>query len=307
MQLIRHLPLTHDRPTAVAIGNFDGLHLGHRAVIEAMQAAAKARGAVPSVLTFEPHPRRLFAPSAPSFRLESLAVKLARLRAAGVERCYMPRFDAAFAGLSADRFLEEVLKQSLGACAVVTGENFAFGHKRGGDVHYLCRWGVAEGVAISTVPPVVQAGEICSSSAVRAAVMGGDMAQSARLLGREYTLAGRVVHGDARGREMGYPTANLALSPGLVRPAYGIYAVWVRVDGEVYPGAASFGVRPTVYAAGAELFEVHLLDTARDLYGKKLEVALVARLRGEEKFDSLEALIAQIDVDCMEAKRVLGI
>ncbi len=229
MKLIRRLPEASDAATAVAIGNFDGLHLGHQAVIAAMRRAAEAHGFIPSVLTFEPHPRRFFAPASPAFRLERLRVKLARLRDAGVERVYMPKFNAPFAALTAQAFLQEVLARQLGARAVITGENFAFGKDRSGDIATLRAWGSAHGVEIIAVPPVRFGEAICSSSAIRAELAVGDVVAAKHLLGRPYQLTGRVVHGDGRGRTIGFPTANVSLPPTLKLPAYGVYAVRVEI------------------------------------------------------------------------------
>ena len=306
MQLIRHLAAASDRPTSVAIGNFDGLHLGHQAVIGAMVSAAARQKAVPSVLTFEPHPRRFFTPDLPSFRLERLGTKLTRLQAAGVERVYMPRFDRAFAAMSAEEFLEGVLGRSLGAKVVVTGENFVFGKGRSGDVALLRQWGAANEVEILAVPYVMDGAKAYSSSAVRAALAEGDMPHVAQLLGRAYTLSGRVVHGDGRGAGIGFPTANVALPLVLKLPAWGVYAVRVRVDGVPYDGVANLGVKPTLTQNTRPNLEVHLFDCAADLYGTKMEVTFVERIRGEQKFDGLDALVAQIGRDCATARTLLG-
>lgn len=306
MQLIRALPPHADCPTAVAIGNFDGVHRGHQAVLDAMLQAAQAGGFTPSVLTFEPHPRRVFAPQAAAFRLEPLAMKLCRLRAAGVARVYMPRFTAAFAQITAEAFLDEVLGQSLGARAVVTGENFAFGHGRGGSVALLRQWGTMQDVRIITVPPWMVAGVPSSSSAIRAALAAGEVAAANAMLGRPYRIAGRVRHGDGRGAGLGFATANLALPPGCKLPAYGVYAVRAHVDGQVLEGVANLGVRPSVHVAAAPNLEVHLFDTDRMLYGQRMEVDFYGHLRGEQKFASLPELRAQIARDCDAAKAALA-
>jgi riboflavin kinase/FMN adenylyltransferase len=306
MQLIRQLPIRSDHPSAVAIGNFDGLHLGHQAVIGAMVEAAQAHQAVPSVLTFEPHPRRFFAPDIADFRISRLSDKCALLRDEGVAQLVMPRFDRAFANMSAEAFLDDVLGQSLGAKAVVTGENFAFGHQRRGDSAMLKAWGVARGVEIITVAPVRVSGVICSSSAVRASVAAGDMPMAAQLLGRPYRLSGRVVHGDGRGRTIGFPTANVSLPPGLLLPAYGVYAVRAVVDGVSYPGVANLGIRPTVSVDKRLSLEVHLFDVVQEIYGKKLQVSFVHNIRNEMKFAGVEALTAQIAKDCETARVLLG-
>jgi len=306
MQLLRRLPETNARPSAVAIGNFDGLHLGHRAVINAMLAAAKAHNALPSVLTFEPHPRRFFAPDIADFRIARLREKCALLRDAGVEQLVMPRFDRAFATMHAEAFLDDVLAKRLAVKAVVTGENFAFGHQRRGDAAMLQAWGAKHGVEILTVPPVMRGGQICSSSAVRTALRAGDMPNAAELLGRPYSLRGRVVHGQGRGRTIGYPTANVTLPAGLLLPAYGVYAVRVTLDGACFMGVANLGTRPTVTMDSHPTLEVHLFDVLQEIYGKTLEVSLVYNIRHEMKFENLAALTSQIAADCETARHYLG-
>lgn len=302
MQLIRYPEAFKGPPASVAIGNFDGLHRGHLAVIGAMQASARRQMLVPSVLTFEPHPRRLFKPESPDFRLEPLSVKLRRLDAVGVEQVFMPRFDKHFASMSAETFMDEVLGRQLNAKAVITGENFAFGKGRAGNVEMLASWGAKQGIEIHTVPPVMAEDEPCSSSAVRAAIGRGDVTHATALLGRPYRLAGRVVHGDGRGRDFGFATANIAFPPGLMLPMNGIYAV--RVGKRM--GAASLGVRPTIGDQVKPSLEVHLLDFEGDLYGQKLEVDFIGWIRPEEKFASLELMVEQIERDCIRARELLS-
>lgn len=305
MHIIRYLPRHSDRPTAVAIGNFDGLHLGHRAVINTMVEAAFAQQLVPSVLTFEPHPRRFFTPDAPDFRITSLPEKFALLRSAGVRNLFVPRFDAALASMPAQDFLNQILGKQLNARVVVTGENFVFGHKRQGNTALLSEWGRANDVRIITVPPVIVNGEICSSSAVRAALTKGNVAHAATLLGRPYTLKGRVIHGQGRGAGIGFPTANVALPTGLMLPAFGVYAVRVELDGKALDGVANLGFRPTMGSYQHPTLEVHLFDTRQDIYGKTLQVALLHFLRPEQKFESVDKLVDQIKQDCEHAKQRL--
>ncbi|MDX2094939.1 MAG: bifunctional riboflavin kinase/FAD synthetase [Alphaproteobacteria bacterium] len=306
MHLIRSLPALSDAMTAIAIGNFDGLHRGHQAVIDTMHAAAAARGLVPGVLTFEPHPRRFFAPASAPFRLLRLADKLAGLRALGVARVAMPRFTRAFADMPAETFLDQVLGRQLGAKIVVTGENFAFGAGRRGDRATLVAWGAAHGVEILTVPPVRIDGEICSSSTIRAAVAAGDVGRAAQWLGHPYRLSGRVVHGAGRGRSIGFPTANILLPPDLLTPAYGVYAVQAHTDNATYAGVANFGIRPTVTVDSVASLEVHLFDTLQEIYGEKLTISLVHKIRDEQKFENLAALTAQIAQDCATARDLLA-
>lgn len=306
MRLIRYPERTPaTRPTAVAIGNFDGLHQGHQAVLAAMHAAAKAQGLVRAVLTFEPHPRRHFAPHAAAFRLEPLAAKLRRLRDAGVEEVYAPRFDAGFAALSAVQFLDAVLRHQLKAKVVVTGENFGFGKGREGNVEKLRSWGAQHNIDIITVGAVLAEGEVCSSSAVRHALDTGNMAHALALLGRDYTISGQVVRGQAKGRTLGFATANVHLPPQIKLPHYGVYAVRVAYKERTLDGVANLGIKPTLGSKHPTL-EVHLFDFSGELYGSKLEVRFVEKLRDEKKFESLAALTHQIADDCLAAKKILG-
>lgn len=297
-------------PTAVAIGNFDGLHLGHRAVIAAMRDLASQNGLAATVLTFEPHPRFFFAPHTPPFRLEPLHRKLRRLKEAGIAQVVIPRFNAAFAALTPQQFLDEVLGRQLKAKAVVTGDNFVFGARRAGSVADLNAWGRAHGVAVTTVNPVVmEDGAVCSSSAVRRLVGEGQMPRAQALLGRLYSITGRVVHGDQRGHDLGFPTANIALPPAVKLPATGVYAVRATVHAaygsKTHDAVANFGFRPTVSHVTVPRLEVHLFDSHGDLYGARLEVHFYAHLREEKRFETLAALTAQIAADCVDAKSVL--
>lgn len=304
MQLIRDLATHHPtRPLALAIGNFDGLHAGHRAVIARMQEVATAEQLVPSVLTFTPHPRRYFAPATPDFLLQRPREKFAMLRALGVERVFALRFNTALANLSASEFLT-LLRERMGVQAVITGANFTFGKGRGGDIAMLNAWAAEHGVRSEQVPPVMREGEICSSSAVRGALQQGAMPHAAALLGRPYCLTGRVQKGDQRGRELGYPTANILPMRGLLLPRYGIYAVQAQMGARRIDGVASLGVRP-MFALAQPLLEVHLFDVAEDLYGMRLEVAFRQYLRAEKHFDSLAALVQQMGKDAQQARQWL--
>jgi riboflavin kinase/FMN adenylyltransferase len=307
MHVFRNLSALPTTTRAVAIGNFDGVHPGHQAVLMEMHGAAQATQAQATVLTFEPHPKLFFAPKAPVFRLETLATKLHRLREANVEQVVMPRFDAAFASISAEAFLDDVLKTTLGAKAVVVGDNFAFGKQRRGDVAMLRAWGDANQIAITVVPPVAVAGAACSSSAIRAAIGVGDMEQARALLGRYYSFKGVVIHGDGRGKTIGFATANLALPSRLRLPALGVYAVRAQVGGQWYDAVANLGLRPTVSDTHQPSLEVHLFDVDMDMYGARMEVAFVQKLRDEKKFTGLDALVAQIADDCTQARIALAI
>jgi len=303
MRLIRHLAdYQPDAPLALAIGNFDGLHAGHRAVLARMQQLAEAQSLVPAVLTFEPHPRQFFAPASPPFRIETPRDKLARLAALGVARAFALPFNAAMAARSPEAFLEGMLRTQMGVSAVVTGEDFAFGQARAGTIASLRDWGSAHGITTAHVPPVTLAGEVCSSTVIRQALQAGDMARAARFLQRDYTLSGRVRHGEKRGRTLGFPTANILPHPRLMLPRFGVYAVRVWLDGSACEGVANLGIRPTVDGTSRPRLEVHLLEYAGDLYGRKLEVALLHFLREEKRFDSLAALTHQMALDVGAAR-----
>lgn len=306
MQLTRSLENYHPaRPLALAIGNFDGLHRGHQAVVGRMLALAKAQQLCPAILTFEPHPRRFFAPSTPSFRLQTLHDKLAQLRGMGVEQVFALRFDARMAALKAEDFLQEMLYRQMQVRAVVTGENFVFGQGRSGDMAMLQRWGAAQGVHAEPVAPVMVEGQVCSSTAVRETLAGGDMARARALLARPYSMSGPVRHGDKRGRTLGFATANIVPSASMKLPRFGVYAVTVQHGGQRLRGVANLGVRPSVVHAGRAQLEVHLFDFTGDVYGQKLRVELHAHLRDEKRFDSLPALTHQIAQDAQQARAVL--
>ncbi len=287
------------------MGNFDGVHLGHRSVIDAARAACDAPL---GVITFEPHPREFFAPEGPAFRLmnaESRANRLARL---GVDHLYELPFDAVLAGLSPEGFAREVLVDGLGVRHITVGADFCFGRKRSGNAQVLARLGRELGFGV-TVAPLLGNGEVeYSSTAIRKALAEGRTREAERMLGHWHRIDGEVLHGDKRGRDLGYPTANMAVE-GLHLPALGIYAVLVDVltgpDRGSYKGVASLGVRP-MFGENRPNLEVHIFDFAADLYGQHLSVALVEYLRPEAKFDGLPALIAQMDRDSAQAREILA-
>ncbi|MFZ4125163.1 MAG: bifunctional riboflavin kinase/FAD synthetase [Rickettsiales bacterium] len=286
--------------SAVAIGNFDGLHLGHQAVIEAMLVEAKIRGLQPSVLTFEPHPRRFFAKTHQAFRLQTVSEKLRMLRDYGVKQVFMARFDAALSGLTAETFVHDVLYQKLAARHVVTGTNFGFGKARSGNAVLLTRMLTSYSATHARIAPVKVGHTTCSSTAIREALDDSDMQKAAQLLGRPYALSGRVQHGDKRGRLLGYPTANLHFPPELLLPKFGIYAVRTNLG----DGVANLGIRP-MYRSAIPLLEVHLFDVNADLYGRMLHVECVQRLRGEEAFANERELTEQMANDCNLARKLL--
>ncbi|MBX9882977.1 MAG: bifunctional riboflavin kinase/FAD synthetase [Sphingomonas sp.] len=289
----------------VALGNFDGFHLGHQAVVGRAVARARAEGRPALVATFDPHPVRHFKPDAAPFRLTTLDQRARLFAEAGAQAMVVFQFDAALAALTAEEFVARRLCDLLGAGGVVTGEDFTFGRARGGDVRVLAELGARHGFSVDTVAPVAFEGAPVSSSRIRALLQAGDPRGAARLLTRPFAVQGVVQHGDKLGRTIGYPTANIALGSYL-RPAYGIYAVRARLaDGRVLGGAANLGIRPS-FDPPKELLEAYLFDFSGDLYGETIEIALIDYLRPEAKFDSLEALTAQMDADCAEARRRLG-
>lgn len=289
----------------VALGNFDGFHLGHQAVVGRAVALARAQGRPALVATFDPHPVRVFRPDAPPFRLTTLDQRQRLFAAAGADAMVVFHFDAALAALTADAFVRDRLVGALAVGGVVTGEDFTFGKAKGGTVETLAAAGAALGFSADAVGAVRLAGEPVSSTRIREALRDGRPRDAARLLTRPFAIEGVVQHGDKLGRTIGYPTANLDLGKYL-RPAYGIYAVRGRLaDGRVLAGAANLGVRPT-FDPPKELLEPYFFDFSGDLYGQCLEVELVDYLRPEAKFDSLDALTAQMDADCARARALLA-
>ena len=287
----------------VALGNFDGFHLGHQAVVGRAVARAAHERCPAIVATFDPHPVRYFKPDCPPFRLTSLHQRERLFAGAGADAMLVFPFNADLAATLADDFVA-LLTSQIGATGVVTGEDFTFGARRGGNVQVLREVGASLGLAAEAVAPVQLDGEPVSSSRVREALMAGDVATATRLLTRPFAIEGEVLHGDKRGRELGYPTANLELGR-YQRPAYGIYAVRVRLDdGSEHAGVASLGIRPT-FDPPKELLETYIFDFTGDLYGRTIGVALHHHLRGEEKFDSLDGLIEQMQRDEAEARRLL--
>jgi len=292
-------------PVAATIGNFDGVHLGHQAMLGRVTAAARARRLASCVFTFEPHPREFFSPAAAPTRLSSLREKCGLIGSFGIERVHVRRFDGAFAGLAPEAFVRDLLARELKARWVLVGEDFRFGAKRAGDAALLRRLGDAHGVEVETMPNVLHAGQRVSSSAVRRALAAGDLAAAEALLGRPYCISGRVVHGDKLGRALGFATANVQLRHNRP-PLTGIYAVRVQGAGDdARPGVASLGVRPTVTASGKAVLEVHLFDFSRELYGSHLRVEFLHKIRDEEKYPDLETLRAQIARDCEVARALL--
>ncbi|MSO76418.1 MAG: bifunctional riboflavin kinase/FAD synthetase [Alphaproteobacteria bacterium] len=311
MRLFRHYTGLGgaDRGAVFALGNFDGVHRGHQAVIAEVGRLARTKGAATGIITFEPHPRRVFKPEAPPFRLTSLRTKSHRLAALGVDLTVVLAFDRAFAAKTAETFVDEVLVAGLGVGHVVVGPNFRFGRDRMGTTNLLTELGRSHGFGVSVAAiQRTEAGIEYSSTAIRAHLAAGRPEAAAALLGSPWEIEGRVRPGDQRGRTIGFPTANIVLGE-LLRPATGVYAVSAGIDraGATiwHDAVANFGRRPTV--GGSDLlFETHLFDYASDLYGRHLRVQLHAFLRPERPFAGLDALKAQIELDSAEARRILA-
>lgn len=289
-----------------AIGNFDGVHRGHRALIDETRRFASGAGALTGAVVFDPHPRRFFRPNDPSFLITTADERDRLLREAGADAILPLRFDAALAGLRPEEFVGAVLKEKLGLAGVVVGADFRFGAGRAGDAASLSALCAAAGLDCHVIHPVAEAGhsDKIGSTAIREALLSGAVDRAAAMLGRLWRVEGVVEGGNKVGRTLGFPTANLTLGE-LIEPRRGVYAVRVIVGGETLDGVANFGRRPTV-GAPAPLLEIHLFDFAREIYGMSIAVDFVAFIRDEMKFQGLDALKAQIADDCLEARRILG-
>ena len=290
----------------VALGNFDGFHRGHQAVVGRAVSRARLEGKPALVATFDPHPMRFFRPDSPWFRLTTLEQRERLLLAAGVDAMLVFQFDADFAQVTAPDFVTEWLVRRLGVAGIVTGEDFTFGKARGGDVTLLKMLGQGHRLSVEAVAPVLDDGRPVSSTRIRDALREGDCETATHLLTRPFTIEGVVESGDRRGRELGYPTANLSLG-NYLRPRFGIYAVRGRVLGSdrALQGVANLGVRP-MFDPPRELLEPHFFDFDGDLYGKTIAVELVSFIREERVFEGRDALVAQMDKDSEEARRRLA-
>lgn len=302
MLVFRSIPLQATTPCVLTIGNFDGLHRGHQALLERLTAKARSLSLPAAVLTFEPHPRELFAPDQAPARLTSLREKLKLLERCGVDRVYVCHFNAKLAALSAEDFVERILVRGLAVRHLFIGDDFLFGKGRRGDFALLQRAGKEHGFGVEAMHTIDWQGERVSSSAVRDVLAAGDIEHAARLLGRPYCISGRVVHGEKIGRQIGFPTANVQLKRKRL-PLSGVFVV--RVDGiaaQSLPGVSSLGVRPTIGTGLKPALEVHLLDFAQSIYGAHVSVNFLHKLRDEARYDSLDALKAQIARDVENAR-----
>ncbi len=299
MRIFRHFHQADGCPLALAIGNFDGMHLGHQAIMSKLTEAAQKQGLKSAVMTFEPHPREFFTPGNAPARLSSLREKLELFAEAGVEYVYVCHFNQRFAEVSAEDFMRRVLRQAMNVKAVLVGEDFRFGaDRRGAQADF-----VAAGFQIISLPDVMLDQRRVSSTAVREALAQGDLACAEKLLGRPYTISGKVVHGDKVGRTWGYPTANIHMLHDRP-PLFGVYAVKLEGLAEsILPGVASLGVRPTVKQGGKPTLEVHLFDFQQDIYGKHVRVHFLHKIRDEMKFADIETLKTWIASDAQKARK----
>ena len=309
MQIFRNFSELPDnfKGSVCAIGNFDGLHKGHRFVIEAARDMSAKRNVSLGVLTFDPHPREFFRPNESSFRLTPRLVKLSILEKWGVDFVMNVAFDKKLSETDASIFIQRHLLEDLELSGVVVGHDFAFGKGREGNVSMLKDMSKGKGMELLVVnPQLSNSGSLYSSRSIRELLQSGRPEEAANILGRWWSISGKVIKGAQRGRELGYPTANIKLG-NYIQPSLGIYAVWVKVEGKEqwHEGAASLGIRPT-FDGGEVLLEVYLLDYNGDLYGKRLSVAFIKYLRPEEKFIDVESLKKQMDIDCKKSKELLS-
>ena len=302
MHIHRTIPAVADRPIALTIGNFDGVHLGHQAILRRLRDAATELGCPACVMTFEPHPREFFAPDQAPTRLTSLREKLELLEREGVDRVYICRFNFDFARVTAQDFIQCILKESLDVRWLLVGDDFRFGARRAGDSAMLRTAGRALSFEVAEMPSVDVSGLRVSSTAVREFLARGQLVDAARLLGRSYSISGRVVRGDQIGRKLGFPTANVQMKHNRP-PLFGIFIAQMHGLPEgTLAGAASLGVRPTVTGAGRPVLEIHLFDLDREIYGTHVQIEFLERLREERKYADLKALTSQIALDVEQAR-----
>ena len=288
----------------LTIGNFDGQHLGHRALLRAVVERAEAKGGIPMVLTLDPHPVKVLAPDADFRLLSTLEEKLLRCEEAGIREVLLLEFNADLASLTPDDFVLRILKDGIGVRDLYIGEHFAFGKNRTGHVGDLIRLGPQAGFQVHPVPPVLVDGQVVSSTRIRQLIQAGDVRSAARCLGRPYALSGTVAAGEHRGKELGWPTANLRLPQDRVIPADGVYATTTTWKERSFDSVSYLGTRPT-FGSGERLLEVYFLDQQVELYGQEVQVHLVDRLRGDVRFETAEALSARITLDVTLARETL--
>ena len=305
MRIVRGIKnFTERLPNPVlTLGNFDGVHLGHQAIFRKVVERAREIGGTSVAFTFEPHPLKVLSPERSPQLLNTFHGKLRLFETAGIEVVICANFTRAFADQHPEDFAREVLHKQIGVKEVYVGYDYAFGKGREGSIESLKRMGQTYGFKVGVIEPVQVDGVVVSSSTIRDLITGGRVEEGARLLGRHYTIEGEVVHGSHLGHTLGFPTANIKSANELI-PAFGVYAVLARVEGRMFKGVASIGIRPT-FDGGPVSMEVFLFEFSEDLYGKEMEVAFVKRLRGEEKFSDVEALVRQIQKDVQKAREAL--
>jgi riboflavin kinase/FMN adenylyltransferase len=302
MRILRSVPIAAEAPIALTIGNFDGVHLGHQAMLSRLRTSARDGGLPACAMTFEPHPREFFAPDRAPSRLTSLREKLQLLAVYGIERSYVCRFNYLFAQISPDEFIKRILVRGLGVRSLLVGDDFRFGARRAGDFSLLKQHASRLGYTVEAMSSVMLEAERVSSTAVRKALECGDLAGAARLLGRPYSIEGRVVRGDGLGRKLGYPTANVQMKHNRP-PLTGIFAVEISGAADSpLRGVASLGIRPTVKQHGEAVLEVYIFDFSGELYGRHVRVDFLHKFRDEQKFADLAALTTQISVDVAYAR-----
>jgi len=302
MQILRGLYSLDTKTVAVTIGNFDGVHLGHQAMLNELRTVAQARGLQTAVVIFEPHPREFFTPQQAPARLTSLREKLELFSTMGIDRVHVCRFNAQFAQKTAAEFIE-ALDEKLHAKFVLIGDDFRFGSGRAGDFALVEKIGATRGFAVRSIRSVLHGGVRISSTAIREALAAGKIRMAREYLGRPYSISGRVFHGDGVGRKLGYPTANVQMKHNLP-PLKGVYVVLVHAEGlGVLQGVASLGIRPTLKQEARYVLEVHMFEFKQQIYGKHLRVEFLQKLRDEQKFDGLDALTRQIALDVENAKK----
>lgn len=304
MEIIRHISRRVSFPhPIVSIGNFDGVHIGHQTILRRLVQEAKNRQGTAIVLTFHPHPLSVLRPNQRLPLICSLREKLSLFSSLGIQKVFLQRFTLAFSRFSAEEFVRSYLSETIGAEKVIVGHNVSFGCNRAGNAETLQHFAQVYGFEAEIVGPITTNGQEVSSTAVRALLNSGDMPTVTRFLGRPYTVSGRVMKGFQRGRNIGFPTANLPPRADLLLPN-GVYAVMVDIDGQEMPGVANIGINPT-FGVNKRTLETHLFDFSGNLYGKRLSVGFVARLRGEQKFPSVEELVKQIQKDADRARALL--
>ena len=305
MQILCSIPeLSQLRgPLFLAIGVFDGVHLGHQAVISTSAEHARTANGTPVVVTFDPHPEKVLRPEAAPHLLTATAHKIALIRELGVAHLLISKFDKQFAATEPEDFVQQLVEHSKPLREICVGHEWSFGKKRRGNLKLLNEFGARCHFGVVGIPPVTVNGELVSSTTIRQALEAGDVAKAARMLGREYTILGTVVHGDDLGKKIGFPTANLSAHNEQF-PPNGVYFAEAKLDGAVYPGVVNLGCRPTVSSKTERILEIYLLDFERDIYGKDIEVRFIRYLRPEKKFENVEALASQIDLDVKQAREL---